>query len=335
MAESQLKKVALKERALIVGNVIGINARRANLTLLKQRFTEGGYAIHETEHFLLFTREKAPSTIVAHWFAPEEIDANIGHYFIEELKPFGIIGCTEDFGYLFAAIVGSVNPFHIQQALRLYADNTIGRYQNILEGKDKAIARQPLDEFATIYKRVLQLLVGNTVLDAGCSFGFLPLLIAEYAPAIKQIVGVDILDSFEIIRTIAQERHFTQVEFKQADLLSDDFSVSGKCDTVVALHVLEHFTATDMYRVLAHLLNVTVRRLIVAVPYEPGEAEAAYGHEQLFTSSKLESVGRWCLKQCSDAGSTWCEDCAGGLLVIDKRPMPNDYSIEGNDARCC
>src|SRR5450759_1187836 len=161
MAESQLKKVSLKERALIVGNVIGINAHRANRMLLKQRFAEGGYRIHETEHFLLFTREQVPSTIVAHWFAPEALDANIGHYFIEELKPFGIIGSSEDFGHLFAAIVGSVNPFHIQQALRLYADNTIGRYHNILEGKDRAIAHQPLDEFATIYKRVLQLLVGD------------------------------------------------------------------------------------------------------------------------------------------------------------------------------
>src|SRR5713226_3823251 len=100
MAESQLKKVALKERALIMGNVIGINAHRANRALLKQRFTEGGYRIQETEHFLLFTREQAPSTIVAHWFAPEAIDANIGYYFIEELKPFGIIRCSEDFGNL-------------------------------------------------------------------------------------------------------------------------------------------------------------------------------------------------------------------------------------------
>src|SRR5260370_40473500 len=113
MAESQLKKVALKERALLVGNVIGINAHRANRGLLKQRFAEGGYSIQETDHFLLFTREQAPSTIVAHWFAPEAVVARIGHYFIEKLKPFGIIKCAKDFGNLFAAIVGSVHPYHI------------------------------------------------------------------------------------------------------------------------------------------------------------------------------------------------------------------------------
>jgi Methyltransferase domain len=320
MAESQLKKVSSKERAILEGNIIGINAYHANRGLLKQRFAEGGYDIHETDHFLLFTRVKAPSIIVAHWFAPEAIDANIGYYFMQELKPFDIIKCPEDFGNLFSAIVGSVHPFQVQRAFRLYADNTIGRFHRILEGKSKAIAHQPLDDFATIYKRVLQLLVGETVLDAGCSSGFLPLLIAEYMPSIKQIVGVDILDSFEIIRSIAQERHFTHVEFKQADLLSDDFSASEQYDTVVALHVLEHFSEVDMYRVLANLLKVTTQRLIVAVPYEPGEAETAYGHEQLFTSAKLEGVGHWCLQQCGDAGSMWCEDCAGGMLIIDKRP---------------
>jgi 2-polyprenyl-3-methyl-5-hydroxy-6-metoxy-1,4-benzoquinol methylase len=327
MAEGQPKKVSLKERAIIVGNIIGINAHHANRGLLKQRFAEGGYQVRETEHFLLFTREQAPSTIVAHWFAPEVIDANVGHYFIQELKPFGVIECSEDFGQLFAAIVGSVHPFHIQQALRLYADNTIERYHNIVEDKSKAISHQPIDEFAIIYKRVLQLLVGDTVLDAGCSFGFLPLLIARYAPSIKQIVGVDILDSFEIVRTIAQEQHFTHVEFRQADLLSDDFSASGHYDTVLALHVLEHFNEADMYRVLAHLLKVTTKRLIVAVPYEPGKAESAYGHKQLFTSAKLESIGQWCLDHCSDASSMWCEDYAGGLLVIDKRPSAMTASL--------
>lgn len=320
MAESQLKKVSLKERAIIVGNVVGVNAHHANRVLLKQRFAEGGYALHETEHFLLFTREQAPSTIVAHWFAPESIDANIGHYFMRELKPFGLIERSEDFGHLFAAIVGSVHPYHIQQALRLYADNTIERYRNIVEDKSEAIAHQPIDAFATIYKRVLQLMVGETVLDAGCSFGFLPILIAEYCPMIIHIIGIDILDSFEIIRSIAQEQHFTHVEFKQADLLSEDFCTSGKYDTIVALHILEHFTEADMYRVLDNLLKVTTRRLIIAVPYEPGQAETAYGHEQLFTSTKLENVGKWCLEHCEDAGSMWCEDCAGGMLVIDKQP---------------
>lgn len=111
MAASQPKKVSLKERSIMVGNVVGVNAQRADQVLLKRRFAEEGYAVSETEHFLLFTREQAPSTIVAHWFAPEAIDATIGHYFIEELKPLGIVGYPDDFGNLFAAIVGHEQLF--------------------------------------------------------------------------------------------------------------------------------------------------------------------------------------------------------------------------------
>jgi len=69
--------------------------------------------------------------------------------------------------------------------------------------------------------------------------------------------------------------------------------------------------------VLANLLKVTEQRLIIAVPYEPGKPEAAYGHEQLFTRARLEALGHWCLDQLG-AGQFTCEDCAGGLLLIDK-----------------
>jgi hypothetical protein len=72
-----------------------------------------------------------------------------------------------------------------------------------------------------------------------------------------------------------------------------------------------------MYRVLTNLLKATSHRLILGVPYEPGEPEAVYGHEQLFTRAKLEAVGKWCLEQIG-SGQMSCEDCAGGLLFIDK-----------------
>lgn len=319
MAEKHPKKVSLKERSIMVGNVVGVNAHHADRELLKRRFAEGGYAVRETAHFLLFTREQPPSTIVAHWFSPEAIDADIGVYFIEELKPAGIIGGPDDFGNLFAAIVGSLHPLDMQGAMRLYASNTLERYRSLLADKSRATTHRPIDEFATMYKRVLQLLIGETVLDAGCSSGFLPLLIAEFAPSIRYILGIDLQTGpFPIVGSIARERGFTHVEYKQADLLSDHFIDLGPYDTVLALHVLEHFNEADMYRVLAHLLRVTRQRLIVAVPYEPGEAETAYGHEQLFTPAKLESVGKWSLEHCSEASSMWCEVCAGGLLVVDK-----------------
>src|ERR1700686_1796010 len=77
---SNLKKVPIQEREITVGNFVVINGHRVNLVSLKQRFVEGGYQVHETPHFLLFLRDEAPSVIVVHWFAPEEMDADVKNY---------------------------------------------------------------------------------------------------------------------------------------------------------------------------------------------------------------------------------------------------------------
>jgi hypothetical protein len=74
-----------------------------------------------------------------------------------------------------------------------------------------------------------------------------------------------------------------------------------------------------MYRVLANLLRVTSRRLIVTVPYEQ-EVETLYAHKQLFTREKLERVGQWCLQELRGRGRMWCEECDGGLLLLEKLP---------------
>jgi hypothetical protein len=56
---------------------------------------------------------------------------------------------------------------------------------------------------------------------------------------------------------------------------------------------------------------------MVAVPYET-EATWAYGHEQTFTRETLEHWGQWYVESLDRAARFWCEDVAGGLLVIDR-----------------
>jgi hypothetical protein len=102
MVESSRKQVPVKERAFTVGDVVGINGYRVNKQMLKQRFAEeGGYQIDETPHFLLCIRAKAPKTVIIHWLAPEKVDADIGHYFMQELKPLGIFEQTYLHPYYF------------------------------------------------------------------------------------------------------------------------------------------------------------------------------------------------------------------------------------------
>jgi len=320
---SSTRKVSVRERSCTSGRIIAINAHRINLALLKQRLEEGGYHLHETPHFLLCLRAEEPPTLVVHWFAPSEVDANIGQYFMQELKPFGLLTEPQSYGDLFAAVVCSLAPRDPQGALYLYAANTLRRYQHNLlveQAQPVALANDaPIDVFSALYCRVYELQKGETFLDAGCSFGFLPLLMAERFPSLRQVVGVDIqTDSFAIVRRLAQERGLTNISFAQVDLLSDGVSELGNFDTVTLLHVLEHFTAEEMYRVLARLLPMVAQRLIIAVPYEREEPEAAYGHQQLFSRSRLEAVGAWCLQRWRDQGRMWYEDCADGLIVLER-----------------
>src|SRR5579859_7776841 len=172
-SNARLKRVPIQERAFTIGDLTGINGYRANRTLLKQRFTEGGYLLQETPHFLLCTRPAAPSTILVHWFAPEEIDADIGNTFMQELKPLGLLADVQQFGQVFGVVVCSLFPYDVERALHLYATNTLRRYRTLLQ--ETAHACTPTDStiqaFAAVYRRVFQLLVGERFLDAGCSFG--------------------------------------------------------------------------------------------------------------------------------------------------------------------
>lgn len=316
-------KVHVRERSCAAGRFIAINAHRINLTLLKRRLADGGYHLHATPHFLLCLRSEEPTTLVVHWFAPEEIDANIGQYFMQELKSFGVLTDPQSYGDLFASVVCSLVPRDPQNALYLYATNTLRRYQrNLLsdEAHVTALAQDaPIDVFSALYRRVYGLQRGETFLDAGCSFGFLPLLMAGRFPSLRRVVGVDIqTDSFATVRRMAREKGLTNVSFAQVDLLTDAIGGMGQFDTVTLLHVLEHFTEEEMYRVLTNLLPVVTQQLIIAVPYESDEPEAAYGHKQLFSRSRLEAVGTWCLQRWGGQSRTSYEDCADGLIVLER-----------------
>ncbi len=172
--------VPFRERAFVVGNVIGVNAYRINRTLLKQRLIEGKYQVQETSHFFLALRTAVP-TMLVHWFAPEAIDADLGSYFMEELKPLGVLEDPQDYGDFFGAVVGSIFPQDFRCSWRLFGINTLQRYNQLLvKGRSSTTCNTPVEVFATLYKRVCELQMGESLLDAGCSFGFLPLVVAEH-----------------------------------------------------------------------------------------------------------------------------------------------------------
>jgi len=314
--KANIRRVSLQERTLPVGNIVGINGYRVNKATLRKSIEDEGYTIYETPHFFVVIRSMYPSVIVIHWFAPTEIDAHIGDYILQELKPLGVLTDVEDYDAVFGAIVGSLFPHETQQAWYIYTKNTF-RYLRDLVYSTSSLS---LDStLATLYRRVFELQVGKSFLDAGCSSGFLPLLMAEHIPSLSLVIGIDIRPQpFETARVLAEEHNLKNVQFIQADLLDSTFCTLGSFDTITLLHVLEHFSEQAMYTVLTNLLAVTGQRLIIAVPYEHRIPETAYDHEQLFSQAKLEAVGRWCLQQWHGEGTMWYENCADGLLVLER-----------------
>lgn len=327
-ASPNSKKVSIQERSVLVGKIIVVNGHGVNLEALKERFAEGGYQVQETPHFMLFTRQEEPSTVLVHRFSLEEMNADIKHFLMYELKPLGLVKESQDFGTILAGIIGSFFPDDVRVAWHGYGAKTLQRF--LLYLSTKRTPSPPsfdfyatIGAFATLYQRVCELCTGESFLDAGCESGFLPLIIAERIPFMTRIVGIDIRsDMFEVMRELVEERHFCNVQFMQADLLSSDLHQIGRFDTVTALAIIEHFTEEEMYQVLSNLLQATAHRLIVMVPYEQ-EAETIYEHKQVFTRKKLETVGQWCLQQLDGKGRMWCEDCDGGLLLIEKLSEPS------------
>jgi SAM-dependent methyltransferase len=323
IATPQARKVSIRERSVLVDDLIVVNGNKANRTSLKRQFAEGGYQVQETRHFLLFTRKEAPSLILVHFFGQEEMNADIKHYLMYELQPLGLLDRSSAYGKILSGIIGSFFPNDARAAWHAYGAKTLQRFLLFL-----STARTPpvfdyyatIGVFATWYQRVCELCVGETFLDAGCESGLLPLVIAERMPFMTHVVGVDIQTGmFPTARALAEEWHLPQVQFLQADLLSEHFETIGQFDTVTAIGVIEHFTEQEMDRVLHNLLKVAKHRLILVVPYEQ-EPEVIYEHKQVFTRTKLEMVGQWCVQQWGGTSRMWCEECEGGLLLVEKRP---------------
>ncbi len=318
---SHMPQIRLQEQAVPVGDMRVMNGSHINRDVLKRRFFQWGYQVQETTHFSLFERKEEPKIILVHHFTLEEMNADIKHYMMMELKPLRLIKGPDDYTRILTGIIGSFFPEDMLHAWHYYAAKSLQRFLLFLSTARTSL---PFNFYATIgafttwYQRVCELCIGESFLDAGCDSGFLPLIIAERIPFMKRIVGVDIQTSmFSIMEDIAEERNLHQIQFIQADLLTEDIPALGQFDTVVILGVIEHFYEEDMYRVLKNLLTVTTHRLILTIPYEQ-EPEIIYEHKQVFTRAKLEALGQWCIQQLDGMGRMWCEDCDGGLLLVER-----------------
>ena len=315
------RSVPNRQEAVRVGNVTVLAQHgKEALEQRKQRFLARAYEVRETFHFVVCQQPSSHHIVVLHSLEQAEIDADLICFIENELSPFGFISTEAEFGATLFAVLASTFPAPRDQLTiwRRFCLNTLMKLRD-------HIAHPPatpptisyVAPFATIYRRVFDLYTGHSFLDVGCSFGFLPVLLAERVHD-ACIMGCDNNpDALRFSLDLAATTGARQVMFSLQNILAPTILCLGTFDTVTALHLLEHISERDVPTALTHLLQLTSKRLLIAVPYEK-EAQALYGHRCVFTPEKLHAWGKWCIEALGGVGQYQVEEVAGGMLIVDR-----------------
>ncbi|MCG8350444.1 MAG: class I SAM-dependent methyltransferase [Chloroflexales bacterium] len=261
--------------------------------------------------------------VVVHRFGRAEIDNNIGYFVANELLPLLNSTRQSDFEHLVGAIVRSID-IDERYAWHLFYDNSLAALERaIAEPQDIPDFIWP---FGAIYNQVLLLAKGQTLLDVGACFGFLPLIYArrqarEDASQPQQngashekrrIVGCDLDPALmQLANDYVRQSDLHQVEFVVADLLAADAARLGTFDMVTCLHMLEHLAFDQTMPALTALWQRTGKRLIICVPLEE-IPDPRFGHQQVFDAARLHALGQ------ELGGSYRYFEHHGGWLVVDR-----------------
>jgi len=255
----------------------------------------------ETPHFLILNGRVRPRS------SGGRISNELADHIAAELSPLGLVPDATAFERLFVEMVLAAHPDPARAWAAFYG-NTMRRLRRPDRGGTDSIAT-----FARIYRHVLSLLQGTTVLDVGCCFGFLPLLIAERYPCIR-VVGADLAPAAAMLAGRMAREQASRARFAAADLLALPIADEA-VDTVLAVHVLEHLPAGATAPALAQLCRVARRRVVVAVPLEEAP-DPTFGHVQAFDLDALADVAA---SADAPGWSRAVHSADGGWLVLDRR----------------
>jgi len=255
----------------------------------------------ETPHFLIRNGRVRPR------FGGGRISNELADHIAAELGPLGLVPDAAAFERLFVEVVLAAHPDPLQAWTAFYG-NTLRRLRRADGAGTDSVAT-----FARIYRHVLSLIRGRTVLDVGSCFGFLPLLIAERDPRLA-VIGTDLVPAAATLAGRMAREQGSRARFGAADLLA--LPVADEAvDTVLAVHVLEHLPAGTAAPALAQLRRVARLRVVVAVPLEDAP-DPAFGHLQAFDLHKLAGIA------AGVDASRWSRavySADGGWLVLGRR----------------
>lgn len=322
LEHQETARITPTKEGVRIGNLIVLaQPSRTALDHFKQQLAAKSYQISETTHFVICQQPSTNKIILMHLFKPGEANADLICFIEDELSASGSIPSEREFGATLFAVLASMHRApRNQQAIWLqFCLNSLNSLRDQIAHPlpNNQAQVSYITPFAAIYQRMFELITGESLLDVGCSFGFFPVLVSEQAPSMP-ITACDIsADAISFSSSLANATKAQRITFSQLDVLSEDFLKLGRFDTVTAIHLLEHLREEEMPTALDHLLQVTKKRLIIAVPYEE-QIQKVYGHEQIFTPEKLRQWGTWCVESLGGKRNYWCEELMGGLLIVER-----------------
>lgn len=169
----------------------------------------------------------------------------------------------------------------------------------------------------------LKLNASDRVLDLCCGNG---LLIRQYAPLVKQVVGVDFTQG--LIDTALQLSYGENIEYRNDDVLCLAPVYVQEASKVIMYEALQHFTIEEFGSLLDGLrdLKVGVRFFIGSVP-DRTKLKTYYDTEEKFKfylqreAEGRPHIGRWWLSDEIDQLSS-----ARGFRVSHLKQRPSLYT---------
>lgn len=229
-----------------------------------------------------------------HPYSSSDISDDVVVDALTRLVDDGVIAGREAFESAAVALITSVDPDD-DLAWRSFYANSV------------AELRTGTAAFSPVHQRARSLLVGDSVLEVGCCFGFFAL---QSAADGHTVTATDICAGALDLLDAGAAHLNTRVDTRLGDIRALPFADNG-FDTVTVLHLLEHLDPSDVDRAITEACRVARHRVVIAVPYED-EASPHFGHLDTLDETDLR---RWALAAPGRTKEIFADH--GGWLVID------------------
>ena len=159
-----------KQEGVRVGKVTVLaSPDRQRLHHFTQRLLAHAYQVQETRHFVVCHQPTEDKTSLLHTFSRAEIDADLICIIEQELSALGLLASAQDYNAVLFAVMASTFPSPRNQQLiwRHFCLTTLARLR-VLVAQHAQPLPPPVSHigpFAAIYQRVMDRLVGQSLLD--------------------------------------------------------------------------------------------------------------------------------------------------------------------------